>query len=91
MRCSRGPSNAANKIARIFCFIHASIELRDTWRQQSPEGPRKEFFMDEESKETSAAIASLFNVLQNIKVSSERIKQNQWKSVGKNGEVEFYY
>ena len=47
--------------------------------------------MDEESKETSAAIASLFNVLRNIKVSSERIQQNQWKSVGKNGEVEFYY
>ena len=47
--------------------------------------------MDEESKETSATIASLFNVLRNIKVSPERIEQNQWKSMGKNGEVEFYY
>ena len=45
----------------------------------------------DESKETSTAVASLFNVLKNIDVSAERIEQNQWKSVGKNGEVEFYY
>ncbi|MBR3176251.1 hypothetical protein IKF26_02545 [Candidatus Saccharibacteria bacterium] len=47
--------------------------------------------MDEEFKETSAAIASLFSVLKSIIVTPERIAQNQWKSVGKNGEVEFYY
>ena len=47
--------------------------------------------MDEETKETSAAIASLFNVLKSIIVTPERIAQNQWKSVDKNGEVEFYY
>lgn len=47
--------------------------------------------MDEESKETSATIASLFNALKSIIVKPERIAQNQWKSVGKNGEVEFYY
>ena len=47
--------------------------------------------MNEESKETSAAIASLFCVLKSIMVTPERIAQNQWKSVGKNGEVEFYY
>lgn len=47
--------------------------------------------MDEGSNETSAAIASLFSVLKSIVVTPERIAQNQWKSVGKNGEVEFYY
>lgn len=47
--------------------------------------------MDEESKETSVAIASLFSVLKSIIVTPERMAQNQWKSVGKNGEVEFYY
>lgn len=35
--------------------------------------------MDEESKETSAAIASLFSVLKSIVVTPERIAQNQWK------------
>ncbi|MBR2803198.1 hypothetical protein IKE19_01285 [Candidatus Saccharibacteria bacterium] len=45
----------------------------------------------DENKEASTAIASLFNVLKDIKVTPERITQNQWKSVGKNGEVEFYY
>ena len=45
----------------------------------------------DEDKEASTAIASLFNVLKSIKVTPERIAQNQWKSVGKNGEVEFYY
>ena len=47
--------------------------------------------MDEEDKEASTAIAGLFNVLKSIKFTPERIAQNQWKSVGKNGEVEFYY
>lgn len=47
--------------------------------------------MDEESKEMSFGLASLFNVLKSIIVTPERIVQNQWKSVGKNGEVEFYY
>lgn len=47
--------------------------------------------MDDEPKETSAAIASLFSVLKGIVVTPERIVQNQWKSVGKNGEVEFYH
>lgn len=47
--------------------------------------------MDEKYKETSAAIASLFSVLKSIVVIPERIAQNQWKSVGKDGEVEFYY
>jgi hypothetical protein len=47
--------------------------------------------MNEDKKETSAAVASLLTVLKNIVVSPERIKQNQWKSVNKNGEVEFYY
>ena len=47
--------------------------------------------MDEEDKEASTAIAGLFNVLTSIKVTPERIAQNQWNSVGKNGEVEFYY
>ena len=45
----------------------------------------------DEGKEASTASASLFNVLKSIKVTPERIAQNQWKSVGKNGEVEFYY
>lgn len=45
----------------------------------------------DEDKEASLGFASLFNVLRNIKVTPERIAQNQWKSVGKNGEVEFYY
>lgn len=45
----------------------------------------------DENKEKSTTIASLFNVLKSIKVTPERIAQNQWKSVGKNGEVEFYY
>lgn len=45
----------------------------------------------DEDKEASTAIASLFNVLKSIKVTPERIAQSQWKSVGKNGEVEFYY
>ena len=40
--------------------------------------------MDEEPKETSAAIASLFSVLESIIVTPERITQNQWKLVGKN-------
>ena len=39
----------------------------------------------------SATIASLFSILKSIKVALERIAKNQWKSVGKNGEVEFYY
>ena len=47
--------------------------------------------MDEESKETSFGLASLFSVLKSIIVTPEHIAQNQWKSVGKNGEVEFYY
>ena len=47
--------------------------------------------MDDGPNETSAAIASLFSVLKSIIVTPERIAQNQWKSVGKNGEVEFYY
>lgn len=47
--------------------------------------------MDEGPNETSAAIASLFCVLKSIAVTPERIAQNQWKSVDKNGEVEFYY
>lgn len=45
----------------------------------------------DEDKEASTVIASLFNVLKSIKVTPEHITQNQWKSVGKNGEVEFYY
>ena len=47
--------------------------------------------MDEEKKETSAAIAGLLSLLKIIEVTPERIAQNQWKSVNKNGEVEFYY
>lgn len=47
--------------------------------------------MDEEKKETSAAIAGLLSLLKSIEVAPERIAQNQWKSVNKNGEVEFYY
>lgn len=47
--------------------------------------------MDDGPNETSATIASLFSVLKSIIVTPERIAQNQWKSVGKNDEVEFYY
>ena len=47
--------------------------------------------MDVEKKETATAVASLLTVLKSIVVSPEKIEQNQWKSVGKNGEVEFYY
>ena len=47
--------------------------------------------MDEEKKETSATIAGLLSLLKSIEVTPERIAQNQWKSVNKNGEVEFYY
>ncbi|MBQ3348604.1 hypothetical protein IJG90_03760 [Candidatus Saccharibacteria bacterium] len=45
----------------------------------------------DEDKEAALGFASLFNVLRSIKVTPERIAQNQWKSVNKNGEVEFYY
>ena len=44
--------------------------------------------MDEEKKETSAAIAGLLSLLKSIEVTPERIAQNQWKSVNKN-EVSF--
>ena len=54
-------------------------------------GPREGLYMDDNVKESSAAVASLFTVLKSIVVSPEKIEQNQWKSVGKNGEVEFYY
>ena len=47
--------------------------------------------MDDNVKESSAAVASLFTILKSIVVSPENIEQNQWKSVGKNSEVEFYY
>ena len=71
-------------------FLHAFIKLRDKLRHWDPKGLRKELFMDED-KEAALGFASLFNVLRSIKVTPERIAQNQWKSVNKNGEVEFYY
>ena len=45
----------------------------------------------EEAQETSIAIANLFCILNNIKVSPELIAKNQWKSVDENGDLKFYY
>ena len=42
-------------------------------------------------REASIAIAGLFNTLKDIKVSTELIEQNKYKSVNSNGDVEYYY
>ena len=42
-------------------------------------------------REASITIAGLFNALKDIKVSTELIEQNKYKSVNSNGDVEYYY
>lgn len=42
-------------------------------------------------REASIAIAGLFDTLKDIKVSTELIEQNKYKSVNSNGDVEYYY
>lgn len=49
---------------------------------------REEYKLSNEGYE---ALIGLLQVLKEIEVSPERIAQNQWKSVDKDGNVEFYY
>lgn len=51
----------------------------------------KENAVATEMREASIAIAGLFNTLKDIKVSTELIEQNKYKSVNSNGDVEYYY
>lgn len=43
------------------------------------------------SNEGHEALIDLLRVLKEIEVSPERIAQSQWRSVNKDGNVEFYY
>ena len=83
--------NAAENV-RIFCLYAWTLIAECLCHLQAHARElRKEHLMDEETKETSAAVAGLLSLLKSIEVTPERIAQNQWKSVNKNGEVEFYY
>lgn len=44
-----------------------------------------------ETQKESVTFASLFDILRIITISPENIKQNQYKSINKNGNTEFYY
>lgn len=45
----------------------------------------------EGNSRASASLIDLTNLSSKIKTSPELLAQNEWKSIGKNGEIDFYY
>ena len=41
--------------------------------------------------DTSTGLVELVNLLSGIEATSERLAQNEWMSVGRNGSIDFYY
>jgi len=45
----------------------------------------------EGNSRASTGLIDLINLSSKIKTSPELLTQNEWKSIGKNGEIDFYY